>query len=246
MLPLLTENGIPPRVVGRLTEPQRRAVVSYASTDKHEAYTNLREAIAPPVQPFADVVLGVAGGLTRWGATIGSHHKIGLLSSDLRVGETNFMSDLNLHSDSRNALTDLTDTRLLVLRLLCVASIASTFINLTACPNIGAVLDRYRINNGRVYKTAMLSWARREGKVLEPRPWDIVVFDATTPHNPMGAMVPHRRILQNAWLEIYLPPNWQPRIEGGDVPVFEPIKPTSMGNGNASGAAAMDRQHSIA
>jgi hypothetical protein len=106
---------------------------------------------------------------------------------------------------------------LIIFRMLCVSSIPSEFINLTAQPNMDVVLDEHTIN-GRVYETALLSLAESRGQVVRPNPWDVVVFDGITPHKPHTAKQPHRRILQQAWIEMQLPSNWQARVKNGDTP----------------------------
>jgi hypothetical protein len=69
MTSLLTRNGIPPQVVGSLTEPQRQCVMSYAANGRKEKYHNWRNAVAEPVRPFAAIVANVIDSLLNWGGT---------------------------------------------------------------------------------------------------------------------------------------------------------------------------------
>jgi hypothetical protein len=225
MTALLTRNGIPPQIVGSLTEPQRQYVMSYAANDTNEKYYNWRNAVAEAVRPFAAIVANVTDSLLNWGATASQTHSrafIGLISAHLRAGETNFQEDLNLHSDDRYALITLKEHAFVALRLLCVSSIPSSFVDLTNREDMEPILDKHRIDNGRVYKTALLNLAQHDGQLVQPKAWDIIVFDAQTPHNPTGALLPHRRVLQQAWIELQLPVGWKERIKRGDAPKFQP------------------------
>jgi hypothetical protein len=221
MTSLLTRNGIPPQVVGSLTEPQRQCVMSYAANGRKEKYDNWRNAVAEALRPFATIVANVADSLLNWGATESqtpSRAFIRLVSTHLRVGETNFQTDLNLHSDRRDALMKLKERAFVSLRLLCVSSTPSSFIDLTNREDMESFLDEHRIDNGRIYKTELLTLAQRDGWLVQPKAWDIIVFDAQTPHRPRGALLPHQRVLQQASIGLQLPVGWRERVKSGDAP----------------------------
>ena len=90
----------------------------------------------------------------------------------------------------RVALERLKEERFICLRLLCVSSAAATFIDLTDQENQESILDSHRIDNGRIYKTELLSLAQKNGHTVNPKPWDVIVFDGNTPHIPPGALNP--------------------------------------------------------
>ena len=222
MTALLTWNGIPPRILGSLTEEQRQAVVSYASSDKRESYDDWRRnGVAEPIRPFAKFVVGAASSFVRWGATILNNNRIDLISSQVGVGQSTYSgSDTNLHSDMRNALESLNAERFICVRLLCVSSATATFIDLTGQENMESILDSHRIDNGRIYKMGLLALAQRNGQTVNPNPWDVIAFDGNTPHIPPGALEPNQRVFQQAWMEMLLPLNWRPRVRSGDAPSF--------------------------
>jgi hypothetical protein len=222
MKSLLTWHGIPPQTVGMLTEQQQLSLVAYASESKEETYHDWQNVDAVPLQPFASVVTRTANSFLQWGASIDAMHKISLISSHLEIGETTFNGDLNLHSDKCEAISKLKGEGLLSLRLLCVSSSASDFVDLTGQDNMEAILDRHRIDSTRFYEPQLLALAQSKGRVLKPRPWDVIVFDAITPHNPTGVLRPHQRVLQHAWIDMRLPDDWRSRVKCGDVPKFQP------------------------
>ena len=199
-------------------------MVAYASDSKEETYHDWQNAGAVPLQPFAAAVAGAGNSFLNWGASIDvdATHKISLISSHLEIGETTFNSDRDLHSDTRDAISRLKEEGFLSLRLLCVSSAASDFLDLTGQDNMEAILDQHRIDGTRFYEPQLLTLAQSKGQVLKPRPWDVMVFDAITPHNPSGALRSHQRILQHAWIDIHLPDDWRTRIKSGDVPKFQP------------------------
>jgi len=222
MIALLTWNGIPPRILGSLTEEQQRVVVAYASSDKRESYDDWwRNGAAEPIRPFAKIVAGAASSFVRWGATILNKNRVDLISSQVGIGQSTYSGlDTNLHSDVRYALEILKEERFICLRLLCVSSAAATFIDLTDQENMESILDAHRIDNGRTYKTGLLALAQRNGQTVNPKPWDVIAFDGNTPHIPPGALEPNQRVFQQAWIEMLLPPNWRPRVRSGDAPSF--------------------------
>jgi hypothetical protein len=114
----------------------------------------------------------------------------------------------------------LREERIICLRLLCVSSAAATFIDLTDQENIESILDSHRIDDGRIYKTELLSLSQKNGYAVSPKPWDVIVFDANTPHIPPGALQSNRRVFQQAWIEIQLPPDWRPRLRSDNRPLF--------------------------
>src|ERR1700751_4278740 len=142
MTALLTWNGIPPRILGSLTEEQQRTVVSYAPSDKRESYDDWwRNGVAKPIRPFAKFVGGAASSFVRWGATILNNNRIDLISSQVESGRSTYSGvDMNLHSDISDALRYLKAERIIYLRLLCVSSAAATFINLTGQENMESIL----------------------------------------------------------------------------------------------------------
>jgi hypothetical protein len=226
MTALLTWNGIPPQIIGSLTEDQQQALVRYAYDDRNINYPDWRsnDSIPPALRPFAKTVAAVASSFTCWGASVSNvreWNKIGLNSTHVKTGDATYPGDFNLHSDEANALPSLHNDRFLVLRLLCVSSSPADFIDLTEHENMRSILDEHRIDNSRVYKPEMLTLAQTRGQVVNPKPWDIIVFDAATPHNPKGALLPHQRILQDAWIDVCLPPDWQARIKSGDAPKLQ-------------------------
>ena len=77
MIALLTLNGIPPRIIGSLTEEQRKAVASYASSDRRENLPDdwWENGVAEPIRPFAKFVSGAASSFMSWGATILNNNK---------------------------------------------------------------------------------------------------------------------------------------------------------------------------
>jgi hypothetical protein len=222
MTALLTLNGIPPRILGSLTEEQRKAVASYASSDRRESYDDWwQNGVAEPIRPFAKFVSGAVSGFVGWGATILNSNRISIISSQVGIGQSTFGGlDTKLHSDMRVALERLKEERYICLRLLCVSSAAATFIDLTDHENMESILDSYRIDNGRIYKTELLSLAQENGHSVNPKPWDVIVFDANTPHIPPGALESNQRVFQQAWIEMLLPPNWRPRLRSDDGPLF--------------------------
>ncbi len=222
MTALLTLNGIPPRILGSLTEEQRKAVASYASIDRRESYDDWwQNGVAEPIRPFAKFVSGAASSFVRWGATILNNNRIGVISSQVGIGQSTYSGlDTNLHSDMRVALERLKEERFICLRLLCVSSAAATFIDLTDQENMESILDSHRIDNGRIYKTELLSLAQKNGHTVNPKPWDVIVFDGNTPHIPPGALESNQRVFQQAWIEMLLPPNWRPRLRSDDGPLF--------------------------
>ncbi|WP_157235218.1 hypothetical protein [Methylosinus sp. LW4] len=91
MIALLTLNGIPPRILGSLTEEQRKAVASYASSDRRESYDDWwQSGVAEPIRPFANFVSGAASSFIRWGATILNNNRIGIISSQVGFGQSTF------------------------------------------------------------------------------------------------------------------------------------------------------------
>ena len=106
------------------------------------------------------------------------------------------------------------------MRLLCVSSVAATFIDLTGQENIESILDSNRIDNGRIYKMGLLALAQRNGQTVNPKPWDVIAFDRNTPRIPPGALEPNQRVFQQAWIEMLLPLNWRLRVGSGDAPSF--------------------------
>lgn len=222
MIALLTLNGIPPRIIGSLTEEQRKFVASYASSDRRESYNDWQQnGVAEPIRPFAKFVSGAASSLIRWGASILKNNRIGVISSQVGIGQSTFGGlDTNLHSDMRGASEWLREERIICLRLLCVSSAAATFIDLTDKENMESILDSYRIDDGRIYNTELLSLSRENGCAVNPKPWDVIVFDANTPHIPPGALESNRRVFQQAWIEMQLPPDWRPRLRSDDRPLF--------------------------
>ncbi len=222
MKPLLTWNGIPPQITSSLTHSQQQSVVSYASDSKEITHSDWRYIDDVPIQPFANVVAGAANAFLHWGASVGERHKISLISSFVRTGKTTFADDMNLHSDSRDAFSKLQEEGLLGLRLLCVSNATADFVDLTKQENMGEVLDRHRIDNGRFFKPELLTLAKTRGQVIRPNPWDVIIFDAAAPHIPKGALQPNQRILQHAWIDMKLPFNWRARVTSGDVPKLQP------------------------
>ncbi|QGM45591.1 hypothetical protein [Methylocystis heyeri] len=222
MTALLTWNGIPPRILGSLNKEQQNAVVAYASGDKRESYYNWqRDGVAEPIRPFANFVDGAAGSFVRWGATILDVNRINLISSRVEIGRSTYSGlDTKLHSDIRYALDSLKEERFICLRLVCVSSAAATFIDLTGEDIMESILDAHRIDNGRIYKTELLTLANRNRQSVNPRPWDVIAFDGNTPHIPPGALESNQRVFQQAWIEMQLPPNWRPRVRSGDTPLF--------------------------
>ncbi|TDX60618.1 hypothetical protein EDE12_11959 [Methylosinus sp. sav-2] len=222
MTSLLTLNGIPPRILGSLTEEQRKVVASYASSDRRESYNDWwQNGVPEPIRPFAKFVSGAAISFIRWGATILENNRIGVISSQVGIGQSTFGGlDTNLHSDMRGASEQLREERIICLRLLCVSSAAATFIDLTDQENIESILDSHRIDDGRIYKTELLSLSQKNGYAVSPKPWDVIVFDANTPHIPPGALQSNRRVFQQAWIEIQLPPDWRPRLRSDNRPLF--------------------------
>jgi hypothetical protein len=101
MIALLTLNGIPPRILGSLTEEQRKVVASYASIDRRESYDDWwQNGVTEPIRPFAKFVSGAADSFIRWGATILKNNRIGVISSQVAIGQSTFDGlDTNLHSD---------------------------------------------------------------------------------------------------------------------------------------------------
>jgi hypothetical protein len=83
---------------------------------------------------------------------------------------------------------------------------------------MGAILDEHRIDKSRTHKPELLTLAQTQGKIIKPNPWDIIVFDAATPHLPVGMLQQGQRILQSAWIEMELPRDWETRARKGDVP----------------------------
>ncbi|CAN2535984.1 hypothetical+protein [Methylocapsa aurea] len=222
MIALLTLNGIPPRILGSLTEEQRKVVASYASSDRRESYYDWwQNGVAEPIRPFAKFVSGAASSFIRWGATMLKNNRIGVISSQVGIGQSTFGGlDTNLHSDIGGASEWLREERIICLRLLCVSSAAATFIDLTDKENMESILDSHRIDDGRIYKTELLSLSQKNGCVVNPKPWDVIVFDANTPHIPPGALESNRRVFQQAWIEMQLPPDWRPRLRSDDRPLF--------------------------
>jgi hypothetical protein len=230
MTTLLTWNGIPPQIIGSLDERHRFCVLNYASYNKDERYENWESDLIEPIQPFASFATPTVSSFTRWGARISSS-RLRLISSQLALGEAAFQGpDSHLHSDIAYARSQkLEEEGLLTLRMLCVSSIPAIFVNLTGRRNMSDILDQHRQNNTlyenngrRLYERSLLTLAQDSGEVVKPRPWDVIVFDGATPHLPQSAPEPHRRILQQAWIEMRLPNNWRTRVERGDVPKFQP------------------------
>lgn len=222
MAALLTWNGVPPRILGSLTTEQQQAVASYASSNRRESYNDWwQNGVAEPIRPFAKFVSAAASSFVSWGATILNNNRIGLISSQVEIGQSTYSGlDTNLHSDMRVALEWLNEERCICLRLLCVSSAAATFIDLTDEENMESLLDSHRIDNGRIYKTSLLALAQRTGQTVTPKPWDVIAFDGNTPHIPPGALNPNQRVFQQAWIEMQLPTNWRPRVRNGDAPSF--------------------------
>jgi hypothetical protein len=127
-----------------------------------------------------------------------------------------------LHSDRLDALMKLKERAFVSLRLLCVSSTPSSFIDLTNREDMESFLDEHRIDNGRIYKTELLTRAQHDGWLVQPKAWDIIVFDAQTPHRPRGALLPHQRVLQQASIGLQLPVGWRERVKSGDAPKFQP------------------------
>lgn len=199
--------------------------MSYAAQDKVDFYPDWHARdFAEASQPFATAIADTANSFIRWGARIldGSKNFILLRSEHVDIGGTTFGGiDFNLHSDFETAASMLTE-RTITLRFLCVSSRPADFIDLTKQKDMGAILDRHRIDNGRFYQPELLTQAQEQRQVLSPNPWDIVLFDGLTPHNPMGAIHPNQRILQtsNVWMQ--LPPDWRERVKRGDAPKLQP------------------------
>jgi hypothetical protein len=234
MISLLTVNGIPPQIVGSLTVSEQNSISQYANCDRDNVYHQWQKNCVITLKPFAAIVAGAANSFVRWGSHIGEKSVLRLRSSYLEIGGATFPGDCNLHSDTIDAQSKLREDGLIIFRMLCVSSIPSEFINLTDQLNMDVVLDQHRINGGRFYETALLSLAESKGEVVRPNPWDVVVFDATTPHKPNAAKQPHRRILQQAWIEMQLPSDWQARVENGDAPKLQLTATTGVSPRNLS------------
>ncbi|MGB9151535.1 MAG: hypothetical protein WCD70_00415 [Alphaproteobacteria bacterium] len=224
MTALLTWNGIPPRILGSLTEEQQQRVISYGYSDKRDSYGDWwQNGVAEPIRPFAKFAAATASSFVRWGATLVGDNRVDLISSRVGVGQSTYSgADTTLHSDMRDALKNLKEERRICLRMLCVSSAPATFIDATGQENMESVLDSHRIDGGRLYKPELLTLAQNNGQTVNPRPWDVIAFDALTPHIPPGAMEPNQRVFQQAWIEMLLPHDWRPRVQKGDVPRFSP------------------------
>jgi hypothetical protein len=226
MTTLLTWNGIPPQIIGSFTEQERQAVIAYAPEDANDQFRwaaksqfGWRGVDIAPLQPFVSAVNDVAIHFMRWGAKpFSRNNKIGFYVKQLDEGETTFLADHYLHEDSRYAATRLEKEDWLCIRLLAVSSIPADFIDLTGYEDRGALLKKYRMGSTRGFDTQLLNLAQNEENVVTPNPWDIIVFDAATPHLPKGANEAHKRILFDTWIEMRLPANWRSRVKSGDVP----------------------------
>lgn len=229
MATLLTWNGIPPQIIGSVDEQHRLCVRSYADHNKDERYEEWQNNLIEPMQPFAFFAAATANSFTRWGAKIGINN-LRLISSQLEVGEATFQgADTHLHGDIAYAQSQkLEEEGLLTLRILCVSSVPADFVDLTGRKDMRTILNQHRQNNalnerngGRLYERSLLNLAQETGEVVKPKPWDVIIFDGITPHLPQPASEPHRRIFQQAWIEMQLPRNWRTRIEIGDAPKLQ-------------------------
>lgn len=219
MTALLTLNGIPPQIIGSMPERDRLVVMDYGQTDKTEYYYDWRHGYPEVIRNFAETVAVVADSFTAWGASIlESWQRISFHSDKLDFGGTTFITDFNLHEDAPYFLQDFHAGNTMIIRMLCVSNDPADFIDLTAKENAKDVLQKYRIEKSRVFKPQLLTLAREEGLVIRPNPWDYMLFDAGTPHNPRGVLKACQRILMNAWVPVKLSPDWGERVASGDVP----------------------------
>jgi len=225
MTGLLTRFGIPPRIVGSFPRERRQSMVSFAADKTSSGITREDyldwQSVPEEMQTFASRVHAVADSFVRWGATIDNTrgwNKIGLFSSHLKKGETTLPQDFNLHSDDLDPYSKLEDDGLVTIRLFCPSSNPADYVDLTGQENMGAILERYRIGDGRAYDRQLLSLAEREGLIIRPKPWDCILSDTITPHDPKGAVEEGPRSLLDAWIEMRLPSDWRARIQSGNAP----------------------------
>ena len=145
MTGLLTWNGIPPRIVGSLTEQEQQSVIAYATSDGREDKYLKDEDVAESLHPFRNIALGTANQFVKWGASFDDESYITMDSRYLKIGETNFQRDLNLHSDSRRGMKQLREKNKTTLRLIAVSDTTSQFIDLTQEEDIQPQIGRAHV-----------------------------------------------------------------------------------------------------
>lgn len=216
MAELLTFNGIPPQVVGSLNEREQQVTLRKCAKlngrcDFHGGRNSMY-----PIKPFLKIATSVTEKFIQWGAVLRPSSTLSLIGSYLEPGQTTF-KDLRLHADLRDARKKLLEENVLILRLLSVSHTEADFIDFTGEENRNGILDKYRTED-RFYDKNLLTLAESENKIVKPRPWDTIAFDADTPHDPKGVPTAGHRILQSGWLELQLPKDWREKVRVGDVP----------------------------
>lgn len=218
MTTLLTLNGIPPQVLAAFDEEAQESIIHSAWIDRHNCELRL-----PPPEFLHDIVKPLVASFKSWGATVGPHSHASMLTTSLRTGEFTFPDESQLHADNEDAVIHLRHN-LLSLRILAVSSDPARFIDATHLSGMNAVLNEYRETPGsRIFRPDFMRAAEGLGaQIITPAPWDIMVFDATTPHLPTHATYANYRIFLHAWIRLNLPANWRERIQEGDVPRWSP------------------------
>lgn len=218
--PLLTLNGIPPQVIGDLNaEAQKRAINWRPDTVRRRWELRDRHPVA--IGSFAAVTLKVVKSFKEWGASIEGYNRVEFVADDLEKGDTTFQPCRAPHMDDLLAMSRLEVEDSLDLRLLCVSSNPARFLDLTGQRHMHDLIASCQPNDDRFLDEFLFRYAKRRGLQLRPHCWDIMLFDSATPHAPLLAQRPHRRVLQHAWVEIQLPENWRDRVRAGDVPVLK-------------------------
>lgn len=217
MSSLLTFNGIPPQVVGSISEQQRSLIIAYGIQDRKEGYNILEQDYPEAIQPMAAATINVVDQFVEWGASV-ALCRVNFVSSYLDIGQTTFMKDKGCHSDHVDAWPKLREGRFITLRLICPSSNPALFGDFTGEDNMQTLLDQHRMWGGRFYGPELLALAEEKGQIRRPNPWDIMAGDMNTPHDPQGVSEPHRRILMNSLVDMFLPSNWEARVKNGDVP----------------------------
>lgn len=221
MTALLTWNGVPPQVIRSISRAERKNIVSFGEIDRDQWF-GWRNDYPEAIQKFAQTTAAVAESFTAWGAEVldSPESYIGFHSKQLRRGGTTFQGvvDTMVHEDELFGLQKLAEKDQLRVRLLLVSTTGADFADLTNLENLQKIHETFRKDGTREFDRQLLTLAEEQGRLVRHRPWQILLFDASTPHGPRAVKKSLRRELVDAWIHMQLPQNWRERIASGDVP----------------------------
>lgn len=185
---------------------------------------SLYETPNPALDPFVRIARDTVDVFADWGASVtGNQSTVRLWSKDLPVGGTTFAGsqDENLHSDHPDGPVALLQDNKLVLRLSWASAKPARYIDMTDNPRMMSILDAHRNHavHGRIFHQSLEQESIRQGgRIVVPDSSAVTMFDAFTPHQPVGLDKAARRVLISAWIEMNLPSDWRARVRDGDVP----------------------------